>query len=302
MHNSNKNDFLEIKNSLNKKDSEFLELAYNFAEKAHKWQKRKSGEPYFIHPLSVAVSLWKRFWDLELMVAGLLHDTVEDCKNVDISDIYKIFWKNVWFMVDSVTKGEKTFYNETEIIEDIKDKMIAGWIKDIRCILLKLADREHNLATLSYMPPDKQVKKSFESQSLYIPLMHILWFWQKSCLDIKKCSILFKNFLQENNLSYYKDIKNYLLNICFNNFNEELFEIVYKNSTSVVWELNDKVFFDELVENWWFDSEGVEIQSIETTFNWDFKVIFYFKKWVVLQNLSWKFNIYNKKIIWKMIK
>jgi len=297
MCNSNEEDFKKILNSLNEKDSEFLASAYNFAKKAHQGQKRKSWEEYFIHPLSVALSLWDRFHNLELSAAGFLHDTVEDCENVSMEDIYKIFWKNVWFMVDSVTKWEKTFYEETEEILDIKDKMIYWWKKNIWCILLKLADREHNLATLHHMPPDKQVKKSFESQSLYIPLMHILWFNEKKCLDISKCNILFQNYLQENNLTNHKQIKNHLLNICFNDFNEELFDVVYKNSTSVVWELEDKEFFDELVENGWFDSEWVEVLSIEWTSNWEFKVTFNYTNWVVIQEMSWKFNISKENFI-----
>jgi len=283
MCNSNEEDFKKILNSLNEKDSEFLASAYNFAKRAHQGQKRKSWEEYFIHPLSVALSLWERFHNLELSAAGFLHDTVEDCENVSMEDI----WKNVWFMVDSVTKWEKTFFNETEEILDIKDKMIYWWMKNIWCILLKLADREHNLATLHHMPPDKQVKKSFESQSLYIPLMHILWFNENKCLDISKCNTLFQNYLQENNLTNYKQIKNHLLNICFNDFNEELFDVVYKNSTSVVWEIEDKEFFKDLLSQKFFDSENVDLISLKWDLhNW-FKAIFKISGWNLYPKLKW---------------
>jgi len=211
--------FKEILNSLDKEKSDFLLFSYNFAKKVHEWQKRKSWEEYFIHPLFVAVSLWKRFKDLDLTIAWLLHDTVEDCEELEISEIYEKFWDNIWYMVDSVTKWNNTFYKATEIIEDIKDKILAWWIQNIWCILLKLADREHNLTTLHHMPAHKQVKKSFESQSLYIPLMHILWFSEKEDLSILKCQELFQNYISENNLKNYKEIKNNLLNTCFNDFN-----------------------------------------------------------------------------------
>ena len=290
--------FKEILGLLNKKDSELFKLGYNFSKKAHEWQKRKSWEPYFIHPLSVALSLWDRFWNIDLAVAGFLHDTVEDCEKVNIWDIYKKFWKNIWFMVDSITKWENTFFWESEQILDIKDKMIAWGMRNIWCILLKLADREHNLETLHHMPAHKQVKKSFESQSLYIPLMHILWFNEKKSLDISKCDKLFKKYLNKNNLTGYKQIKNHLLNICFKDFNEELFDIVYKNTKIVVWEIEDKEFFYELVENWWFDGEGIKIQSIELSSKGDFKAIFNYTNWVIINNMSWKLNISKENFIW----
>ena len=287
MCSSDEENFKEIINSLDKKDSEFLNLAYNFSKKAHQWQKRKSWEEYFIHPLSVALSLWDRFNDLDLTVAGFLHDTVEDCDEVSIEDIYKTFWKNVWFMVDSITKWENKFHFEDEIIEDIRDKMIAGWMKNIWCILLKLADREHNLATLHHMPAHKQVKKSFESQSLYIPLMHILWFNEKKCLDISECSTLFQNYLKENNLTGYKQIKNYLLNICFKDFNEELFDVVYRNPKAVVWELEDKNLFKELLIKGFFDTDDVELVSLNWDTKWLFKAIFKLHWWNSYSNLKW---------------
>ena len=253
--------FTEILNSLTSQESEVLNKAYNFSKKSHHWQKRKSGEEYFIHPLSVWLSLWKKFHNLDLFVAGLLHDTVEDCKELKIETIYKEFGDNVWFIVDSISKWEKTFYREKEEFLDIKDKMIAGGIKNIGCILVKLADREHNLATLKHMPPDKQVKKSFESQSLYIPLMHILCFKEEK-ITIDKARKKFSNYLLENNLKHYKEIKVKLFNICFSDFSEELFELVYHNTTSVVWKLEDKILFQELLDSWWFNGNDVEVISI----------------------------------------
>ncbi len=297
MKKSDEEHFQSIIESLDIEKSDFLMKAYNFSREAHKWQKRKSGEEYFIHPLSVSLSLWERFWNLDLFVAWLLHDTVEDCKNLEIETIYKEFGKDVWFIVDSVTKTEKSFYWEQEEYDDERDKMLAWWMKNICCILVKLADREHNLATLSHMPADKQVKKSFESQSLYIPLMHILGF-NKEDLSIEKSQELFWWYLNENNLKNHKDIKNKLLNICFQDFSEELFDVVYNNSTSVVWELEDREFFNELVESGWFDSEAVEIQNIVWNSQWWFCATFVYKNGVIFDSEMWKMNVVGSRFIW----
>ncbi len=289
--------FKKILDSLSLKESELLNKAYNFAQKAHEWQKRKSWEDYFIHPLSVGLSLWNRFWNVDLFIAWLLHDTVEDCESLEMSEVYEEFWENIWFIVDSITKTEKSFYREEEIFEDERDKMLSGWAKNIGCILVKLADREHNLATLKHMPAHKQVKKSFESQSLYIPLMHILWF-NEEWLSVEKSEILFQNYLTDNKLENHKQIKNELLNICFNDFSEELFDIVYNNSTSVVWELEDREFFDELVEKGWFDNEDVEIHNISGYSNWWFCATFTYKNWVIFDSTLWKLNISKSGFIW----
>ena len=288
--------FKKILDSLTSKESEILVRAYDFAQKAHHWQKRKSWEDYFIHPLSVWLSLWKRFWNLDLFIAGLLHDTVEDCETLEMETVYKEFWENVWFIVDSITKTERSFLWESEEFDDERDKMLAWGTKNIWCILVKLADREHNLATLKHMPADKQVKKSFESQSLYIPLMHILWFNENN-LSIEKSEKLFQKYLEEKELTDYKQIKNKLLNICFHDFSEELFDIVYNNSTSVVWELEDRKFFDELVESGWFDSGAVEIQNISWNSTWWFKATFTYKTGVIFNSLKGKINIATSKFV-----
>ncbi len=261
--------FNQICRSLSKKQSDFLLLAYEVSKKAHHWQKRKSGEDYFIHPLAVWVALWNRFHDVELCAAGLLHDAVEDCEDLKIGQIYSDFWNNVWYIVDSVTKTEPTFYWADTVYENERDKMLAGGIKNIWCILVKLADREHNLATLKFMPAEKQIKKSFESQGLYLPLMHILWF-NEDWLSLKRCKGLFSKYVKENKLQGFKEIKLKLLSVCFNDFNEELFDIVYENSTNVVWEIKDKEAFNELLNKWWFDEDWVHVKSIE----WLWKKLF----------------------------
>lgn len=277
--------FKNILESLDLNKRAFITKAYDFAFNAHLWQKRKSWEPYFIHPLFVACTLWDKFKDIDLCVAWFLHDTVEDNLDLKIEDIYNNFWENVWYIVDSLTKTEKKFLRWNEIFDDERDKMLYWWMKNIWCILVKLADREHNLSTLSHMKPDKQVKKSFESQSLYLPLMHILWF-DKSDTSIEKSQELFLNYLQKNNIKSYKELKNNLLNICFNDFSEDLFNIVYNNSTNVVWELEDKDFFDELIVNGWFDNNSVELLSIKWDLDKYFLVQFRVKNWHKFNDLK----------------
>jgi hypothetical protein len=129
--------------------------------------------------------------------------------------------------------------------------------------LVKLADREHNLATLLHMPKDKQVKKSFESQALYLPLINILKFKKKNH-SIKKAKKYLDIYLQKNKIKTSKDLKNNLLNTCFHDFSEDIFNIVYNNSHHVVWEISHKEVFDSLVESGWFDSDSVNIKKIES--------------------------------------
>ena len=279
------------------KDKNRVIEAYKIAKNAHEWQKRKSWEAYITHPLAVSISLWKKFEDVDLLISWLLHDTVEDCDWIDMKFIYSKFWKNIWFIVDSVTKTERNFLWDDNKFDDERDKMLYWGMHNIWCILVKLADREHNLATLSFMPKHKQVKKSFESQSLYIPLTHILWFNNTGKLNILNCHNFFKKYILENSLKNHKEIKNKLLNICFNDFSEDLFDVVYNNSTSVVWELEDKSFFDNLVESGWFDTESVEIKSIKWTSKWDFKATFIYRNWVVFKNMTWKINISKNSFI-----
>ena len=286
MEYSDTTQFKKILSSLSHDESELLNKAYAFAEKTHEWQKRKSWEDYFIHPLSVWLSLWKRFWDLDLLIAWLLHDTVEDCESLEMETVYKEFWDNVWFIVDSITKTEKTFLNSQEEFKDERDKMLSWWMKNIWCILVKLADREHNLATLKHMPAHKQVKKSFESQSLYIPLMHILWF-NEEWTSLEKCEWLFKKYVEENELKVFKDIKLRLLNVCFTDFNEELFDVVYNNTSNVVWEINDKSLFKDSLARTFFDSDNIELISLKWDANWLFAAIFKIYWGDSYSNLKW---------------
>ena len=168
--------FNDILSSLNEKERAFLLSVYNFAYDAHLGQKRKSGEDYFIHPLAVGISLHDKFWDQQLTCAWLLHDTVEDNPEICIKDIYLNFWFEIWYLVDSVTKNKQKFYWEEFIFERKIDKFLFWWMNNIKCFLLKLADRDDNMKTLTNLKDNKQVRMAFETQAIFSPLEIIIWF------------------------------------------------------------------------------------------------------------------------------
>ncbi len=151
-------------------DTSLIEKAYHFAQNAHKDQKRESGEPYFTHCCHVANILMDFNLDADTICAGLLHDTVEDT-GVTLEDIRKEFNKEVAHMVQGVTKISDLKFSSTdeETVENWR-KMLIAVAEDVRVILIKLADRTHNMRTLQYMPPEKQQFKAYETISLYAPL------------------------------------------------------------------------------------------------------------------------------------
>jgi len=158
-------------------ENEILELehAIDFAKNAHKGQKRRSGEPYVTHPIAVAATLVNWGMDIDTVLAGVLHDTVEDTA-VELDEIENLFGHDVAFLVDGVTKitqaraGMRDLSSYLPQTKDNLSKLLIAIGRDVRVIIIKLADRLHNLSTLEHMPKDKQQKIARESLEVFAPM------------------------------------------------------------------------------------------------------------------------------------
>jgi len=162
-----------IEGGITKKEEELITKAYNFAEKAHEGQKRLSGDPYFIHPLETAKNLAKLGMDSQSIAAGLLHDVLEDTKITE-EEVKKEFGDDILFLIKGVTKlGTLKYRGRERHVESLR-KFFVAMASDLRVVIIKFADRLHNLRTLQFVREDKRQRIALESIEIYAPLANRL--------------------------------------------------------------------------------------------------------------------------------
>lgn len=162
-----------IEGGINKKDQELIEKAYDFADRAHKDQKRMSGEPYFVHVVETAKILAKLGMDATTISAGLLHDVLEDTKTKE-EELKKEFGEDIVFLVNGVTKlGTLKYRGHERHVESLR-KFFIAMANDLRVVIVKFADRLHNLRTLQHVREDKRKRIALESIEVYAPLANRL--------------------------------------------------------------------------------------------------------------------------------
>jgi GTP pyrophosphokinase len=280
-------EFLKLISGLPKKEKAVITKAFKFAKKMHAGQKRQSGDDYFIHPLSEAFDLEKRFYDYELTSAALLHDTSEDCSCVTPREIYSRFGKKIGFLVDAVTKDTSKYYKMSKVFKSKIGKLLWGGIKDFRVLVLKIADREHNLTDLGVLVPNKQIKISFETQAIYYPLREILNFkFAKSLEEIRDRFVI---FLKEEMIRDQHDFRSALFKCSFSEMDRKMFDIIYGNTDKILWQVEDKKFYQSLLENKGFS------RAVKNVTLWSdgerFRAMFSFEKGLVVKSELMKFNI-----------
>ena len=167
-----------------------VRAAYEFAAEAHKEQKRKDGSPYVTHPLAVAQIVAEELHlDTDSVIAALLHDTIEDTP-VTHEEVAKLFSPTVADLVEGVSKLTRV-HSTSKVEQQMENlrKMLMAMSKDIRVILVKIADRMHNMRTMEYQTPEKQKQKSFETMEIYAPIAHRLGIqrmkWELEDLSLK---------------------------------------------------------------------------------------------------------------------
>jgi len=170
----------EIK-KYNPEEEEMVRKAYEVAEKAHREQKRESGEPYIIHPLHVCMNLTKFKADGSSLCAGLLHDVVEDTEYT-IDYIKETFNEDIAFLVDGVTKISNLHYNTKDEATNANIRRLINSLNDdVRIIIIKLCDRLHNMRTLEHKAPEKRIRSANETLNIFVPLAYFIGAFQLKC-------------------------------------------------------------------------------------------------------------------------
>ncbi|MEF3254617.1 MAG: HD domain-containing protein, partial [Deferribacterales bacterium] len=182
-------DIQEVLKKNNILDFDKLNKAYVYAAQKHRGQLRKSGEPYLSHPLNVALILAEMNMDLDTVIAGILHDTLEDT-DATYEELANLFDEDVAFLVDGVTKiGKISFKSSEERMAENFRKMLISMSKDVRVIVIKLADRLHNMRTIDHLSEEKKIRIAQETMDIYAPLAHrlgIAWIkWELEDLSFR---------------------------------------------------------------------------------------------------------------------
>ncbi|KAK7284622.1 hypothetical protein RJT34_19371 [Clitoria ternatea] len=193
-------DLVPVISYLSPKELELVHNAFMLAFEAHDGQKRRSGEPFIIHPVEVARILGELELDWESIVAGLLHDTVEDTNVVTFERIEEEFGATVRHIVEGETKvsklGKLKYKNENNSVQDVKAEdlrqMFLAMTEEVRVIIVKLADRLHNMRTLSHMPPHKQTSIALETLQVFAPLAKLLGMYQIKS-ELENLSFMYTN-------------------------------------------------------------------------------------------------------------
>ena len=211
---------IEKKREISAEEKGLIKKAYEFAELAHKGQKRSSGEPYFIHPYQAAIILAEWGLDTSTIAAGLLHDVIEDTKT-SLEQITKTFGAEIAFLIDGVTKlgklkyrGERNEAEKTKHRAESVRKMILATSEDLRVVFIKLADRLHNMQTLAALPVQKQKRISLETTEIYASLAYRLGM-QSLAGELEDLAFPYLypkeyKWLKENISSKYENLENYL--------------------------------------------------------------------------------------------
>lgn len=215
-----------LKKDHQQEDLDRIEKAYRLARNAHKEQKRKSGEPYIVHPLCVAIILAQLDMDADTIIGGILHDIVEDTETTR-EDVAREFGEDVAYLVDGVTKltNFKWSADKTDKQAENLRKMFIAMARDIRVVVIKLADRLHNMRTLQYMKPEKQKEKARETRDIYAPIAQRLGI---SCIKVELDDLAIKYLepdiykMLEEKLALTKEGRDNFINNIIDEVNEHL--------------------------------------------------------------------------------
>ena len=186
-------------------DMALIDRAVEYADNKHKQQKRKDGSPYIIHPLAVAEIVVEMGLDVDAILGSLLHDCIEDT-DASHDEIEKLFGQTVAELVEGVTKLTRANFSSSEEaqMENLR-KMFMAMSKDIRVVLIKIADRLHNMRTMQYQTPEKQILKCRETMDIYAPLAHRLGM-QKIKWELEDTALRYLNPADYNGIMDYLSV------------------------------------------------------------------------------------------------